>query len=91
MAPTDDSHMGPQACLLTLRECTYHPFVIIDPNLPLHCEQARYYRDRASAIRARLANLRDDEAFKELYLLAIHYERLAAFADASGSLASLAN
>jgi hypothetical protein len=50
---------------------------------------SRYYRDRASAIRARLPTLQDDEIFSELYLLAAHYERLAEFAESSGSLASI--
>ena len=54
-----------------------------------HCEQSRYYRDRASAIRARLPTLQDDELFSELYLLAAHYERLAEFAKSSGSLGSV--
>jgi hypothetical protein len=54
-----------------------------------HCEQSLYYRDRASAIRARLPTLQDDEVFNELYLLAAHYERLAEFAESSGSLASI--
>jgi hypothetical protein len=56
-----------------------------------YCAQSRFYRDRASAIRARLPALQDDDAFKELYLLAFHYERLAEFADSSGSFASLEN
>ena len=30
-----------------------------------HFEQPRYYRDRATAIRARLPTLRDDEVFTE--------------------------
>jgi hypothetical protein len=52
-----------------------------------YCDGAsRYYRDRASAIRARLTTLQDDEVFSELYLLAAHYERLAEFAESSGSL-----
>lgn len=50
---------------------------------------SRYYHDRASAIRARLPMLQDDEVFSELYLLAAHYERLAEFAESSGSLASI--
>jgi hypothetical protein len=50
---------------------------------------SRHYRDRASAIRARLPTLQDDEVFSELYLLAAHYERLAEFADSSGSLAHI--
>jgi hypothetical protein len=54
-----------------------------------HSEQSRYYSDRASAIRARLPTLQDDEVFSELYLLAAHYERLAEFAESSGSLASI--
>jgi hypothetical protein len=54
-----------------------------------HSEQSRYYRDRASAIRARLPTLQDDELFSELYLLAAHYEQLAEFAESSGSLASI--
>ena len=54
-----------------------------------HSQQSRYYRDRASAIRARLPTLLDDEVFNELYLLAAHYERLAEFAESSGSLASI--
>jgi hypothetical protein len=55
-----------------------------------YCDRAsRYYRDRASAIRARLPTLQDDEVFSELYLLAAHYERLAEFAESSGSLASI--
>jgi hypothetical protein len=53
---------------------------------PQHCEQPRYYRDRATAIRARLPTLQDDEVFTELYLLAAYYERLAEFAESSGSL-----
>ncbi|MGB9333189.1 MAG: hypothetical protein WCB10_20675 [Steroidobacteraceae bacterium] len=51
-----------------------------------HSEQPRYYRDRATAIRARLPTLQDDEVFTELYLLAAYYERLAEFAESSGSL-----
>ena len=51
-----------------------------------HSEQCRYYRDRATAIRAHLPTLQDDEVFTELYLLADHYERLAEFAESSGSL-----
>jgi hypothetical protein len=51
-----------------------------------HSEQPHYYRDRATAIRARLPTLHDDEVFTELYLLAAHYERLAEFAESSGSL-----
>ena len=54
-----------------------------------HCEPSRYYRDRASAIRARLPTLQDDEVFNELYLLAAHFERLAEVAESSGSLASI--
>jgi hypothetical protein len=54
-----------------------------------HSEQSRYYRDRAIAIRTRLPTLDDDEAFIELYLLAAHYERLAEFAESSGSLGSI--
>jgi hypothetical protein len=55
-----------------------------------YCNRAsRYYRDRACAIRARLPTLQDDEVFSELYLLAAHYERLAEFAESSGSLASI--
>jgi hypothetical protein len=50
---------------------------------------SRYYRDRASVIRARLPTLQDDELFSELYLLAAHYERLAEFAESSGSLGSV--
>jgi len=37
-----------------------------------HSEQHHYYRDRATAIRARLPTLHDDEVFTELYLLAAH-------------------
>jgi hypothetical protein len=51
-----------------------------------HSEQPRRYRERATAIRARLPTLQDDEVFTELYLLAAHYERLAEFAESSGSL-----
>lgn len=51
-----------------------------------HSEQPRYYRARASAIRARLPTLDDDEVFTELYLLAAYYERLAEFAESSGAL-----
>jgi hypothetical protein len=54
-----------------------------------HFEQPRYYRDRATAIRARLPTLQDDEVFTELYLLAAYYERLAEFAESSGSLGSV--
>ena len=46
-----------------------------------HSQQPRYYRDRATAIRARLPTLQDDEVFTELYLLAAYYERLAEFAE----------
>jgi hypothetical protein len=53
---------------------------------PQHSEEPRYYRDRATAIRARLPTLQDDEAFTELYLLASYYEQLAEFAESSGSL-----
>ena len=56
-----------------------------------HCEQSRHYLDQASAIRALLPTLQDEEAFNELYLLAAHYERLAEFADSSGSLESFSN
>jgi hypothetical protein len=51
-----------------------------------HSEQSRYYRDRATAIRARLPTLQDDEVFTELYLLAAYYDGLAEFAESSGSL-----
>ena len=51
-----------------------------------YSEQPRRYRDRATAIRARLPTLADDEVFTELYLLAAYYERLAEFAESSGSL-----
>jgi hypothetical protein len=51
-----------------------------------HTEQPRRYRARATAIRARLPTLADDEVFTELYLLAAYYERLAEFAESSGSL-----
>jgi hypothetical protein len=54
-----------------------------------HSEQSRYYRGQANAIRARLPTVQDDEIFSELYVLAAHYERLAEFADSSGSLASI--
>jgi putative heme degradation protein len=54
-----------------------------------HSEPSRYYRDLASAIRARLATLQDEEVINELYLLAAHYERLAEFADSVGSLEGL--
>jgi hypothetical protein len=54
-----------------------------------HSEQSRYYRGRANAIRARLPTVQDDEIFSELYVLAAHYERLAQFAESSGSLASI--
>jgi hypothetical protein len=53
------------------------------------CEQPRYYRDRATAIRARIRTLQDDKVFTELYLLAAYYERLAEFAESSGSLGSV--
>lgn len=43
----------------------------------------------AKAIRVRLLTLQDEEAVSELYLLAAHYERLAEFADSSGSLGSV--
>lgn len=52
-------------------------------------EQPRYYRDRATAIRARIRTQQDDEVFTELYLLAAYYERLAEFAESSGSLGSV--
>ena len=52
-------------------------------------KQPRYYRDPAIAIRARLLTLQDDEVFTELYLLAAYYERLADFAESSGSLGSV--
>jgi hypothetical protein len=52
-----------------------------------HSEQPRYYRDQATAIRARLRTQEDDEVFTELYLLAAYYERLAELAESSGSLA----
>ena len=51
-----------------------------------HSEQPHYYRGQATAIRARLPTLRDDDVFTELYLLASYYERLAEFAESSGSL-----
>jgi hypothetical protein len=55
-----------------------------------YCDRAgSYYRNRASAIRARLPTLQDDEVFSELYRLAAHYERLAEFAESSGSLGSV--
>ena len=47
---------------------------------------ARYYRERASAIRARLPTLQDEEIFRELYQLAVHYERVAEFAEGAGPL-----
>lgn len=53
-----------------------------------HSDQSRYYGGRASAIRARLMTFQD-EVFSELYLLAAHCERLAEFAESSGSLASI--
>jgi len=53
---------------------------------PQHAVQPSYYRDRATAIRARLPTLQDDEAFTELYLLASYYEQLAEFAESAGSL-----
>ena len=43
----------------------------------------------ASAIRARLLTMEDEEVINELYLLAEHYERLAEFADSSGRLAPI--
>lgn len=52
-------------------------------------EQSRYYRERASVIRAHLPTLQDDEVVHELYVLAAHYERLAEFSDSCGSLASI--
>jgi hypothetical protein len=57
--------------------------------LSKHSEQPHYYRDRATAIRARLPTLHDDEVFTELYLLATYYERLAEYAESSGSLGSV--
>jgi hypothetical protein len=54
-----------------------------------HSEQSRHYRELASAIRARLPTLQDEEIINELYLLATHYERLAEFADSLGSLEGL--
>lgn len=53
-----------------------------------HSERPRYYRDLATAIRARLPTLQDYEVFTELYLLADYYERLAEFVESSGSLGS---
>jgi len=54
-----------------------------------NAEQAYRYREMAKAIRVRLLTLQDEEAVSELYLLAAHYERLAEFADSSGSLGSV--
>ncbi len=54
-----------------------------------HSEQSSYYRELASAIRARLPALQDEEVINELYLLATHYERLAEFADSLGSFKGL--
>jgi len=54
-----------------------------------HPEQSCFYRDQASVIRARLPTLHDDEIFIELYQLAAYYERLAEFAESSGSLGAL--
>jgi hypothetical protein len=54
-----------------------------------HSEQSRHYRELASAIRARLPTLLDEEVINELYLLAIHYERRAEFSDSLGSLEGL--
>ena len=51
-----------------------------------HSDQPHYYRDQATAIRARLPTLQDDEVFAELYLLAAYYDRLAEIAESSGSL-----
>ena len=56
--------------------------------VPAVSAQSRYYRERASAIRARLPDLQDEEVFSELYLLAAHYEQLAQFVDSSGFLGS---
>jgi hypothetical protein len=50
---------------------------------PRNPEQSRQYREMASAIRAQLAAMHDEEIVTELYWLAVHYERLAVFA-ASG-------
>jgi|HubBroStandDraft_4_1064222.scaffolds.fasta_scaffold591649_1 hypothetical protein len=44
-------------------------------------EQSRHYREMASAIRAQLPTMQDEEIITELYWLAVHYERLAVFAD----------
>ena len=57
-------------------------------DVPALSAQSRYYRERASAIRARLPGVQDEEEFSELYLLAAHFERLAQFVDSSGSLGS---
>ncbi|HET9389795.1 MAG TPA: hypothetical protein VFO44_09120 [Steroidobacteraceae bacterium] len=56
---------------------------------PENAEQAYRYREMAKAIRVRLLTLQDEESVSELYLLAAHYERLAEFADSSGSLGSV--
>jgi hypothetical protein len=66
--------------------------VITDqPSGPSKHSEQRLYRDRASAIRARIRTLQDDEVFAELYLLAAYYERLAEFAESSGSLGDVAD
>jgi hypothetical protein len=54
-----------------------------------HSEQSRFYWEQARVIRARLPTLHDDEVYIELYQLAAHYERLAEFAESSGSMAAL--
>ena len=54
-----------------------------------HSDQSRHYRELASAIRARLVTLQDEELIHELYLLATHYERLAEFTDTLGWLDGL--
>jgi len=59
------------------------------PAPPKHPEHSRFYREQASVIRARLPTLHDDEVVIELYQLAAHYERLAEFAESSGSLEAL--
>jgi hypothetical protein len=70
------------------KQATKEDTVMTDPALApsKHSDQPRYYRDRATAIRARLPTLQDDEVFTELYLLAYYYERSAELAESSGSL-----
>ena len=74
-------HPGPQEAIAVIMDRDFTP--------SQHSQQSSYYLELASAIRARLPTLQDEEVINELYLLATHYERLAEFADSLGSLKGL--